>query len=205
MRLNASVFYGEYNDPQLSLQTCPQLGGPGPCGAWANAGDAEIKGLEIESIIIPVTGLQIDASFSYIDFDYTFINPDVGGPTRPTSIQLDHRPPYMPERKWSLGAQYQINLGDRGTITPRVDVSYQGDLYTNGNNRPTNYIESYTLGNARLTWRDAKEEWEAALEVTNVTDEYYFLSRTDQFAAVGHTDGQPGRPREWAITIKRTF
>jgi iron complex outermembrane receptor protein len=205
MRLNASVFYGEYNDLQLSLQTCPQLGGPGPCGAWANAGDAEIKGLEIESIIIPVTGLQIDASFSYIDFDYTFINPDVGGPTRPTSIQLDHRPPYMPERKWSLGAQYQINLGDRGTITPRVDVSYQGDLYTNGNNRPTNYIESYTLGNARLTWRDAKEEWEAALEVTNVTDEYYFLSRTDQFAAVGHTDGQPGRPREWAITIKRTF
>jgi iron complex outermembrane receptor protein len=111
----------------------------------------------------------------------------------------------MPTRKWSLGMQYEIKLGDLGTLTPRVDASYQGDLYTNGNNLATNRIESYTLGNARITWRAPEEKWEAALEVTNVTDEYYFLSRTDQFTAAGHSDGQPGRPREWGITIKRKF
>jgi iron complex outermembrane receptor protein len=205
MRLNGAVFYGEYNDVQLSLQTCPQFGGPGPCGVWANAGDADIKGLELETEIHPFDGFMIDASFSYIDFEYKTINPAVGGPSRPTGIQLNHRPPYMPERKWSLGAQYEINLGNAGTLTPRVDVSYQGDLYTNGNNLPTNLIESYTLGNARLTWRDTEEKWEAALELTNVTDEYYFLSRTDQFTAAGHTDGQPGRPREYAFTVKRRF
>lgn len=205
LRVNAAVFYSEYNDLQLSLQTCPQFGGPGPCGVWANAGDAEIKGVEIESVIRPVDNLLIDASYSYLDFEYTFINPAVGGPTRPTGIQLDHRAPYMPTRKWSLGAQYAISLGERGTLTPRVDVSYQGDLYTNGNNLPTNRIDSYTLANARLTWRNPDESWEAALEVTNLTDEYYFLSRTDQFSAAGQTDGQPGRPREWGITIKRNF
>lgn len=111
----------------------------------------------------------------------------------------------MPTRKWSIGAQYEFTLGERGTLTPRVDVSYQGDLYTNGNNLASNRIESYTLGNARLTWRNADQTWETALEVTNITDEYYFLSRTDQLAAAGHTDGQPGRPREWALTIKRRF
>jgi iron complex outermembrane recepter protein len=205
MRVNAAVFYGEYNDVQLSLQTCPELGGPGPCGAWANAGDAEIKGVEVETEIHPFAGFAVDASFSYLDFKWTRINPAVGGPTRPTGIQFGMRPPYMPERKFSVGAQYEIQLGDLGTLTPRVDVSYQGDLYTNGNNLATNFIESYTLGNARLTWRNAKEDWEAALEVTNLGDEYYFLSRTDQFTAAGHTDGQPGRPREWAVTIKRKF
>ena len=42
-------------------------------------------------------------------------------------------------------------LGELGSLTPRVDVSYQGDLYTNGANAATNRIESYTLGNARLS------------------------------------------------------
>jgi iron complex outermembrane receptor protein len=206
LRVNASVFFSKYDDLQLSLQTCPQFGGTGsPCGAWANAGDAEIKGLEVESIIHPFEGLLIDASYSYLKFDYTFINPAVGGPSRPTGIQLSYRPPYMPTRKWSVGVQYEIKLGDMGTLTPRVDASYQGDLYTNGNNLATNRIESYTLGNARITWRAPDEKWEAAVEVTNLTDEYYFLSRTDQFTAAGHSDGQPGRPREWALTVKRKF
>ena len=206
LRFNASVFYSEYNDLQLGLQTCPQYGGTGaPCGAWANAGDAEIKGIEIESLIRPFPGFLIDASYSYLEFEYTFINPAVGGPTRPAGIQLSYRPPYMPTRKWSVGMQYEIRLGDLGTLTPRVDASYQGDLYTNGNNLATNRIDSYTLGNARITWRDGAEKWEAAVEVTNLSDEYYFLSRTDQFTAAGHSDGQPGRPREWGFTIKRKF
>jgi iron complex outermembrane receptor protein len=205
MRLNAAVFFGEYNDLQLSLQTCPELGGPGPCGAWANAGDAEIKGIEVETEVHPLEGLTFDASFSYMDFKYTFINPAVGGPGRPTGIQFGMRPPYMPKRKFSAGIQYVIGLGSLGSLTPRVDVSYQGDLYTNGTNLPSNFIDSYTLGNTRITWRNADEDWEAALEVTNFGGKYYYLSRTDQLAAAGHTDGQPGRPREWAFTIKRRF
>jgi iron complex outermembrane receptor protein len=104
-----------------------------------------------------------------------------------------------------VGVQYEIKLGSAGTLTPRVDASYQGDLYTNGNNQPTNHIDSYTLANARVTWRAPDEKWEAALEATNLTDKYYFLSRTDQFAGAGHSDGQPGRPREWAVTVKRKF
>ncbi|HVY81283.1 MAG TPA: TonB-dependent receptor [Steroidobacteraceae bacterium] len=206
LRVNTSVFFSKYEDLQLGLQTCPQFGGTGsPCGAWANAGDAEIKGLELESVIRPIDHLLIDASYSYIKFDYTSINPAVGGPTRPTGIQLNYRPPYMPTRKWSLGMQYEISLGERGTITPRIDMSYQGDLYTNGNNLATNRIASYTIGNARLTWRAPDEKWEAALELTNFTDEYYFLSRTDQYTGAGHSDGQPGRPREWGFTIRRNF
>src|SRR5262249_36330107 len=151
-------FYGNYEDLQLSLLTCPQFGGTGsPCGAWANAGDAHIKGLELESVWHPFEGFLVDASYSYIDFEYTSINPAVGGPTRPTGIQLSYVPPYMPAHKWSLGVQYEIKLGSAGTLTPRVDASYQGDLYSNGNNQPTNHIDSYTLANARLTWHAPDE------------------------------------------------
>jgi iron complex outermembrane receptor protein len=104
-----------------------------------------------------------------------------------------------------VGVQYEIPLGTFGTLTPRLDASYQGDLYANGANAATNRIASYTIGNARLTWRSSEATWESALEVTNVTDQYYFLTRFDQFGLTGLTDGQPGRPREWALTIKRRF
>jgi iron complex outermembrane receptor protein len=115
------------------------------------------------------------------------------------------RPAYVPKTKWSAGIQYEIPLGTHGSLTPRVDVSYQGDLFTNGANAATNLIESYTLANARITWRSGEGSWESSLEVTNLTDKYYFLTRFDQFTLTGITDGQPGRPREWGLTVKRKF
>jgi iron complex outermembrane receptor protein len=204
-RVNVSVFFSDYSDLQLTLSSCPQYGVGLPCAVVANAGDAEMKGAEIEAEIRPVDGLAIDASYSYLDFKYTFINPDAGGPTRPTGPQYGMRPGYVPKTKWSAGVQYEIPLGNFGSLTPRVDASYQGDLFTNGANAATNLIESYTIANARLTWRNGEGDWESSLEVTNLTDKYYFLTRFDQFSLTGIADGQPGRPREWALTVKRKF
>jgi iron complex outermembrane receptor protein len=149
--------------------------------------------------------LSIDGSFSLLNFDYTYINPAAGGPTRPAGPQFGMRPAYVPETKWSLGVQYQFGLGDKGSLTPRIDVTYQGDLYTSGSNAATNLIEAYTLANARLTWRNGNGDWETSFEVTNLTNEYYFLTRFDQYTTTGVTDGQPGRPREYALTVKRNF
>jgi len=59
--------------------------------------------------------------------------------------------PYTPENKWSLGAQYQFGLGNGGTLTPRIDVSYQDDGLLDAVNAPSNLIENYTMVNARLT------------------------------------------------------
>jgi iron complex outermembrane receptor protein len=202
LRVNTAVFYSKYKDIQLGLQLCPGA----PCGQIANAGDATIKGVEIEGVWRPIGGLSFDGSFSYQNFEYDRLNAAVG-----TTISLSYIAPYMPERKWSVGGQYEFTLGNGGTLTPRIDANYQGEMYTNGNNHPTvaqpdsNYIKSYTVANARLTYKDADDKWESSLELTNFTNEYYFLTRTDQYSGAGHTDGQPGRPREWALTVKRRF
>jgi iron complex outermembrane recepter protein len=202
LRVNAAVFQSKYDDVQLALQLCPGA----PCGQWANAGNATIQGAEVELIAYPVAGWSIDASYSILDFQWDYISPALT-----TSILPTYVAPYMPENKWSAGTQYEFNMASGSSITPRIDVSYQGEMYTNGNNRPSpllptsNYIEDYMLVNARLIWKDGAGKWEAALEGTNLADEYYLLTRTDQFTGPGHTDGQPGRPREWAITVKRNF
>jgi iron complex outermembrane receptor protein len=61
------------------------------------------------------------------------------------------------------------------------------------------------VANARLIWRNADADWETSLEATNITDKYYFVTRFDQFTTTGVTDGQPGRPREFALTVKKKF
>jgi iron complex outermembrane recepter protein len=205
VRINASVFKSDYTDLQLTLAACPQFGVGLPCAVVANAGDAEMQGAELELLVRPMDGLTIDGAISYLDFDYTRINPAAGGPGRPTGPQFGMRPAYVPKQKWSLGVQYEWGLGDLGTVTTRVDAAYQGQLFTNGANAAVNSIESYTIANARVAWKNGDGDWEAALELTNFTDEYYFLTRFDQFTLTGLSDGQPGRPREWAFTVRRNF
>jgi iron complex outermembrane receptor protein len=205
LRVNASVFQSDYTDLQLTLQSCPQFGVGLPCAVVANAGDAEIRGVELEVLARPLDGLTIDAAFSYLDFEYTRINPAAGGPTRPTGPQFGMIPAYVPKQKWSAGAEYAWSLGDLGSLTTRVDAAYQGQLFANGANSPRNNIESYTIANARVAWKNGEGDWEAALELTNFTNEYYFLTRFDQFNVAGVSDGQPGRPREWGLTVRRNF
>jgi iron complex outermembrane receptor protein len=205
LRVNASAFFSKYSDLQLTLSNCPQFPPASPCAVVANAGNAEMKGVELETVLRPVDGLSIDGSISYLDFKYTYLNPQAGGPSRPAGPQFGMRPAYVPKLKWSLGVQYEIGMGDRGSLSPRIDVSHQGELFSNGFNAATNRIDAYTVANARLTWKDTKNEWEGAVEVTNLTDKYYFITRFDQFTTTGVTDGQPGRPREFAVTVKKKF
>ncbi|MEO6185671.1 MAG: TonB-dependent receptor, partial [Steroidobacteraceae bacterium] len=87
LRVNASVFFSDYNDLQLTLLSCPQYGGGLPCAVVANAGNAEMKGAELEIVARPTDGLSIDGSFSVLDFKYTYVDPQAGGPTRPTGPQ----------------------------------------------------------------------------------------------------------------------
>lgn len=61
------------------------------------------------------------------------------------------------------------------------------------------------LANARLTWRSLEQAWEAALEVTNLTDKLYYLTLFDQFASSGTVSGTPGEPCMWGLAIKRSF
>jgi iron complex outermembrane recepter protein len=206
LRLNASVYYGKYSDIQMPLQSCPQFGAGVPCGAWANAGDGKVKGAELEAILRPVTGLRIDASYTWFDFKYTFVDPAVSTATpRPWHITKDDTLPFAPKSKWALGAQYDIPLANGSSIAPRVDMNHQASFHTNPANQPANFVGAYSLLNARLTWRNSDQTLDVALEGTNLTDKYYFTSRNDQLQAAGSTDGVPGRPREWALTFKKRF
>ena len=198
MRLNVAAFFNNYNDIQLTLLACPTA----PCAKPFNAGTAHVKGLEAETEIHPVGGLSIDGSVSYLDFKYTKLDPGVSGPT---GVQIGMVTPYTPKWKWSAGIQYEIPMAS-GSLTPRLDAAYQSNVYTNAVNGPANEISSYTVANGRVTWKSGNGDWQTSLEVTNLFDKYYKLTVFDLSSiGAGFTNAQPGQPREWAVTVKRTF
>jgi iron complex outermembrane receptor protein len=62
------------------------------------------------------------------------------------------------------------------------------------------------VANARLTWRNADKDLDIALEVTNLFDKYYYYSVFDLTrAGAGVIAGSPGRPREWAVSVRKKF
>jgi iron complex outermembrane receptor protein len=204
MRLNLAGFYNDYKSIQLTLSSCPQQSGGNaaiPCALPANVGNAHVTGFEAETEYHPIGGLEIDGSVSYLNFKYTSI-----ANAAATGITLDMKTPYTPDWKWSLGVQYEIDMGGWGSLTPRFDVNYQAAEFTNPINDPTwNQIAQYTIANFRILYKAPTGGWSASMEVTNLTNKLYYLTLFDTHLSSGYQNAQPAMPREWMLTVKKVF
>lgn len=204
VRFNASAFLNQYDDIQLTLFSCPHLIPPGQppfCYLPANVGDAEIRGLELETEVRLPGDTLLDVSASYLDFQYKSVAPSTG-------VRLSDKPPFVPEFKFALGVQKEFQFRS-GSLTPRLDYQYQTEQWVEPINLPNGRIPGYGLANGRLTYETANEEWQLSLSVTNIFDKYYSLTISDATIPSSTTDNYrvviPGRPREWSLQLKKHF
>ena len=201
IRLNVAAFFNQYEDIILRLNFCAQspVGQQTPCQLPANVGKADVKGVEVESNMILGGGFSADISASWLDFEYTETN------FATTAIPTSYITPFTPEKKASLGLQYETKFAGDHSFVARADWAYQSMVYGDAFNNPFNRIPSYATGNVRFTWRGPDDNWEASAEVMNVTDKLYYLATNDYSASAGSSSYSPGLPRTWAITVKRNF
>lgn len=201
MRVNVALFHNDYDGVTATFNNCTEQFGPVfgvPCLLNSNAGDARVKGAELEVDVLPVDGLQIDGSLSLLDFKYKSISPATG-------IGPDAITPYTPKVSWNVGAQYALETGV-GTITPRLDVVHRGHVYTSPDNYIGGRIDAYTLLNGRISWEDPDKNWVVALEVRNITDKLFFTSNNPGIpGGSGFDSGAPGLPRTWQLSLRRNF
>ncbi|HWU04528.1 MAG TPA: TonB-dependent receptor [Novosphingobium sp.] len=205
LRVNLSAFYNDYKNIQLPLSDCSALdGGAGAvCSATQNAGDGYMYGLEAEISATPVHGLDIDASASWIDGRWSRVAASVG-----SSYKIGD-PITSPNWRASAGIQYKAELGQSGSITPRFDLSYTGkqSLGRLTATSDVDYNPDYVLGNARVTWKNRKEDLAISFEVQNVFDKYYLLPLrfSALYSIAGTAYANVGAPREWALRVKKNF
>jgi iron complex outermembrane receptor protein len=205
MRVNGAVFLNKYKDIQLSKQVCPESAPfpAQPCLRPDNIGASDVKGAELEVSLFPADGFTIDGSISVLDFKYTSPTTTAGLLVN-TGIEADNITPYTPELAYSIGAQYDHPLAS-GNLSFRLDGNYQGKVFANGENTTWGTIDGRFLGNAKITY-SREETWKVALEVQNLFNKYYFMSKSDVGAgALGAITGVPGLPRTYAVSIERKF
>lgn len=202
MRLNLAGFWNRYDDILATINSCPFPGfPPAPCGLPVNAGKAEVKGFEAEADIRPTAGMSLDASLSYLDFDYTTLSPAALA----SGLNLGMTTPFAPRWKASLGAQYAIDLGWWGALTPRLDLAYQGSFNAAAINTPFSRVPAYTVLNGRLGWSPRDGRWALALEVSNLTDKLYYYSLFDNRSLTQTVFGAPAPPRRWMVRVRRSL
>ena len=195
--LPGAIFFNQYKDIQRTLYVCTNSLST-TCSLPANAGNARSKGIELEASVRPVDALSLYASASYLDFNYRSINPATG-------ITLGMVAPFSGKWQGSAGAQYDVHVGDAGTITPRIDWSVQSSYYYNSINAPLNQIGGRGLVNARVGYAPTEGSWEVAASVTNLLDKYYNVGAMENVANFGLSTYVPGRPREWQISVRKSF
>jgi iron complex outermembrane recepter protein len=227
VRANLAAYYGEYRDVIVTSQRLDASGAP--FTAPENVGSADITGAEFEIEATPVAGLTIDFTGGLTDFKWKNLGnnqgcQDLGAAaipegTAPNYNCISGNPGYNDTNvgmsKWtsSLGVQYAIALGDGGsTLTPRADANYHSQIYNNNYNlyNPDNTgiaeTPAMTLFNARLTWESTNHLWSVAAFGTNLANKYYYQSFLDLRAfGEGMMSAQPGQPREWGVTFRRSF
>jgi iron complex outermembrane recepter protein len=211
LRLNLAAFISQNKNVQGPIADCSALDGvPGiPCAVVANVGKVRYSGFEAELFATPAEGLQFDAALSYLKAKQLSLDPRAG-----SGVVAGDPATNAPKWKFSAGIQYTADLGSSGSLTPRIDVAYTGKSYQgrifNALTFPLPaaqyFLPSYTLGNARLTWENEEKDLSMSLEVQNLFKEYYYsavFGPLHLFTGTGYAT--VGRPREWAVTVKKKF
>ncbi len=183
MTLNLSVFLGNYDDIQITkfqdLGDTDGDGLPNLQRITLNAASGTTKGLELELLALPTTGLRITGSLGLLDARYDEFEgiDDVTGENTDRSGQ---RFLLTPEVQSHIAIQYSLPVSFEGPewlqgwITPRVDWSYQGNVLYLGPEIPQGTQPGYNLIHLRLGYDFLDDRAQVALWTRNLLDEAYF-------------------------------
>ena len=106
---------------------------------------------------------------------------------------------------WSLGAQYDYRMANDSTFGIRLDGAYQSKIFSETFNDPWGRIPGRFLANGRIYYKSPGDEWQLSLEVKNIFNKYYFVTKEDVTTSLGAVLGQPGMPRTWLLSLRRNF
>lgn len=198
LRLNASAFWYDYTDFQLTQVV-------GIAGRITNAASARVKGVEVEANWSPVEHWSLNANASILDAKFLdFISIDSLNPSRGAQNVRGNHLPNAPKFSGGLGAQYMTGARDWGQLTVRGDVAYRSKLYFREFNDPAERQSAYAVVDANIVWDAPNDVYSVRLFATNLFNKGYYTAMlaVDGF---GSRDGSFGAPRQIGAELKARF
>jgi len=171
--------------------------------ATINAGDAKIKGAEIEFDAVPTDALRVYGSVGYLDGKYTSLNMVAQGPT--ACLAFPNCPPIVGSdlprlARWSfsIGGSYDFELDGNGILRLQTDYGYRDPNFYDDSNTQL-FDAQHRLGGS-INWISPEDRWTVTLFGKNLRDEANYGNLTS--IAGLYTAGPMQKGREYGLQVQ---
>ncbi len=215
-RLNAAVFYTEFDDLQV--------GAFDPANGFVvtNAAKARSRGIEIETLFAATESITLGATGAYLKAEYREFTASCPNnkvqaakldcypnPNSPTGnlvqdlkgVQLDN----APEVSATMFADYSIPVLNGLRFGSRLDASYKDETSLDFSQDENLFANDYWRFNLRLSLASMAENWTVALTAFNLTDEQPAAFGGQEFLLPGVYWQNRARGREVALSATYRF
>lgn len=203
-RINIAAYRGVYKDIQrTTTENVATPAGTIPLNVTRSAAKGKIQGIEVNGAILPVPGLTLNGSYSYIDAKYTEVTDASAG-----AILAGSPFPYTPKHKFSVGATYEQSLGTSGDLALGINYVHQTEVSTAQTNASFyRYLPAYGLLNASLDLRNVGGlPLDIGVFANNVTNATRPVGVLDQYVGSTGTVGLTyNEPRMYGVRIGYRF
>jgi len=193
-RANGALFFMDYTDLQVAVVN------NNVDVVTRNAGEAEIKGFELELAYIPANNWMIETSAGYTDAEYTDLSAGAIAAGLSKSNKLVNTP------EWSLSAavSYTQPFDDGSELTFRLDGSHRSKVYFDITNTEVIAQGAVNLANFNINYQSAGA-WNVGVGVINLTDEDYHTNAFQHLVPFGIAYVNPARERELWVRVGYEF
>jgi len=185
-RFNASVFYYDYSDYQISNFV-------GVTQTVFNS-DGNLWGGEVEIAASPYEGLDLLLGVSLLDSEV-----DVPDGIRPDGKRTSDAV-LSPELTLNGLMRYSWTAFGDGTLSAQGDFSWRADQIFNLSNVPVVREDSFAVVNARFGYDSPGDRFFATVFVKNLLDEEYREYAFDTTGDFGSVEGVAGLDRWYGVT-----
>lgn len=184
--VNAAAFLSKYDGIQLTYQVVTSP-------VTQNAGNAEIKGFELEAQSLLGTHLSINTSLGYMDARYTQVSQFAQATTGPVL-------PKTPKWKAAISPETHAKLVNGATLRLGVDYTYTSRMFNDVQNTPLLARPDVSTLDVRASIVSPSGRATLTIGGTNLTDKRYITTGQPQIAG-GVVFGTYNAPREWYATL----
>lgn len=212
-RLAVSLYQTDFEDFQANSFT-------GTGFNLQNAGDLEVKGVEIEWTWQPMDNTAVSGYFAHNEGEFkTFelgtcwdaspfhtLTPDPGlNLATGTCNRSDEAIPYNPEDRFNVGVTQTFPMGNNDMFL-RAEYAWASEQLTDGDNDPLTKQDDFGILNVRLGYNI--DSWNSSVTLwgRNVTDERYYGGSYDPpLLDTGRTNSYPSEPATYGITFRKNW
>lgn len=185
LQFNASAFYYDYQDQQISTFIVTPSGVT--AASTQNAASSTEYGLELDAtwLITPDDRLRVTADYLHAEFDeFNAAVTSFSGATIPADLTGNEQP-FAPE--WTLSLSFDHTFrATWGSINVGVISAYKSDYYLSATNFLSEQQSSYTKTDFTLGYKSPSERYDVTAYVRNIEDERTF--RQANFASSAGAD-----------------